>query len=118
MSQNPVQQSTACKPKREHSDSCMGNDQIKLSSILHEQEIPPAMKNALPNVWEDMVGNIFKDGKSDHDRLEQKVWPLLNGLAKDGEFRKTCSNSPITVTSYNNELQCSPEHSLKMFSED
>ena len=43
MSQNPVGQSTACKPNREYSDSCMGNDQMILSAVLHEQGVSHAI---------------------------------------------------------------------------
>ena len=105
MSQNPAIQSSACTPNREHSDPCMGNDQMIRCAVLREKNMPQAMKKALHRIWEDMVENIFKDGKEDHNRLQRKFEAVLNGSAKEDEFTKTCPNSPIIVTSYNTELQ-------------
>ena len=42
--QAPAIQSSYYEPKTEHNDSCMGNDKMILSAVLHEKEISTAMK--------------------------------------------------------------------------
>ena len=113
MSQNPGVQSSTCKPNREHSDSCIGNDQVILSAILHEQGMCPTMKKVLPNIWEEVVRYIFKDGKEEHERLQVKCLAVVNGSTQDDEFRDTGLDPPINVTSYNNDMKGSPEHRLE-----
>ena len=88
MSQNPAIQLSSYMPNREHRDSCIGNDQMILSAVIHEKDIPCILKKVLPSVWEDIVEHIFKDGKEDYDRLQNWFEAVLNGSTKEDDFRK------------------------------
>ena len=102
-----------CQPDRTKIDSCIGNDQVMLSALLHEKDLAGKVHHhKRAQLWGDMIESLFVVGHhEEHDLLQVNYKKVLAGEDITKIMTQT-SDGSITIEERDGSYD-SPENHLE-----